>query len=40
MTLEERQLAVGILLTLTLMVRLIAAREAGGLFRDPSTTAW
>lgn len=36
MTLDERQLAVAILLSLTLAVRLIAHRQAGGLFRDQS----
>jgi len=36
MTIIERQLAVGIVLSLTIAVRLIAHHEAGGMFRDQS----
>jgi protein-S-isoprenylcysteine O-methyltransferase Ste14 len=36
MTFEQRQLAVGVLLSVVLLVRLIAHHEAGGLFRDQS----
>lgn len=36
MTLDERRLAVGILLTLIVLVRLVAHHEAGGLTRDQS----
>ena len=36
MSFEQRQLAVGILLSITLIVRILASREAGGLFRDQS----
>ena len=36
MTLDERQLAVGIVLSITLVVRALAQQQAGGLFRDQS----
>lgn len=36
MTLDERQLAVGILLSVTLVVRVLAQHQAGGVFRDQS----